>query len=416
MKEMLRSTDAPAKKIGESNLSKLIAWIHLWPSLVSAVILIFVCITGTIVVYGDEIMAWSAGEAKYVQEIGEERLPVETLIAKLRTELPKYGNPGYAVIYKDPKRSVRFNMFSRTDGLRMVYVDPYTGKILKNDASIYFFYITAHLHNSLLLGKTGQWIVDIATIIFLIELLTGLILWWPAKWTKSTRTSSFKVKWNAKFKRLNYDLHNVIGFYALSICLILTVTGLIIAFKPLSKLTIEAFGGNASHDWEENLPAFDGEKNPADINKTIFTLFAQNPDAQEAQVATYKIDSAGSYGLRLARTIGLKSADNAHIYFIDRYSGQAIDAPQEAEMHELVENWYWSLHMGTWMGQWGKLATFIGGLISTSLPITGFLIWWGRRKKKGVNRKGIASNEAVKVSGESRVYKPKVLLSRLPRN
>jgi len=410
MKGLRKAADAPPRKIGKSRFSKTIAWIHLWPSLASAIILIFVCITGTIVVYGDEIMAWSAGDAKYVKQVGARRLPVEVLMANLKKEFPKYGNPGYAVIYKDPKRSVRFNMFSRTDGLRMVYVDPYSGKILKNDASIYFFYITAHLHNSLLLGKIGQWIVDIATIIFLIELITGLVLWWPAKWTKSTRDSSFKVKWNAKFRRLNYDLHNVIGFYALSICLILTVTGLIIAFKPFSKFTIEAFGGNASHDWEEKLPAFDSEKTPADMNKTVFALFAQNPEAREAQIATYKIDSMGSYSVRLARTIGLKSADNASIYFIDRYSGQPIDAPRDAEMHEIVENWYWSLHMGTWLGQWGKLATFVGGLVSTSLPITGFLIWWGRRKRKRVNQKGIVSNGEVKPSSESRGYKPKVLL------
>lgn len=410
MKRLQKPMDVPPRKSGKSWLSKTIAWIHLWPSLVSAIILIFVCITGTIVVYGDEIMAWSAGNAKYVQEVGKERLPMETLMANLKKELPAYGNPGYAVIYKDPRRSVRFNMFSRKDGLRMVYVDPYTGKILKTDASIYFFYITAHLHNSLLLGKIGQWIVDIATIIFLVELITGLILWWPAKWTRASREASFKVKWNAKFKRLNYDLHNVIGFYALSICLILTVTGLIIAFKPFAKFTVEAFGGNASHGWEETLPAFEDGKVPADINKTVFTLFAQNPRAKEAQVPTYKIDSAGSYGLKLARTIGLKSADNAIIYFIDRYSGQPIDVPREAAMHELVENWYWSLHMGTWLGPWGKLATFVGGLVSTSLPITGFLIWWGRRKRKRVNQKRIVSNEEVKPSSKSRVYKPKTLL------
>lgn len=401
-----KSMETPPKKVGKSWVSKTIAWIHLWPSLVSAVILIFVCITGTIVVYGDEIMAWTAGDAKYVKEIGKERLPVEVLIRKLKETFPKHGNPGYMVAYKDPRRSVRFNMFSREQGLSMAYMDPYTGELLKNDGSIYFFYITAHLHNSLLLGKPGQWIVDIATIIFLIELITGLVLWWPARWTKSTREASFKVKWKAKFKRMNYDLHNVIGFYALSICLILTVTGLIIAFKPFAKFTIEAFGGNASHDWEDQLPGFDASKQPADVNRTIAELFAVYPDAEEAQVSTYTMDKAGTYGLRLARTVGLKSADNAHIFFIDRYKGKPIAAPKEAELHEIVENWYWSLHMGTWLGPLGKLATFLGGLISTSLPITGFLIWWGRRKKK--KRKVNPSKSTVSTE-KARVYKPSMM-------
>jgi len=406
MEARKKAMAAPPKKSGKSWLSKTIAWIHLWPSLISALILIFVCLTGTIIVYCDEIMEWSAGDARYVQEIKEERLTVEQLITHLRKEFPDRRNPGYMVSYRDPERSVRFNMFSKELGLRMVYVDPYTGKVLKDDGTIYFFYITAHLHNSLLLGKTGAWIVDVATIIFLIELITGLVLWWPVKWTKSTRDASFKVKWKAKFKRLNYDLHNVIGFYALSICMILTVTGLIIAFEPFSKFTIKAFGGNASHDWEEQLPAFDDLKQPADINQTIAKLFDSYPNAKEAQVATFKIDSVGTYGLRLARTIGLKSADNAHIFFVDRYSGKPIATPKEAEMHEVVENWYWSLHMGTWMDQVGKLTTFIGGLVSTSLPITGFLIWWGRRKKG----KKKAQEPVKKIPlGRQTSYKPKRL-------
>ncbi|WP_373285061.1 hypothetical protein [Parapedobacter defluvii] len=47
------------------------------------------------------------------------------------------------------------------------------------------------------------------------------------------------------------------------------------------------------------------------------------------------------------------------------------------------------------MGQWGKFFTFVGGLIATSLPITGFYIWWGRRrkhKKRPTQRKRQALN------------------------
>lgn len=39
-----------------------------------------------------------------------------------------------------------------------------------------------------------------------------------------------------KIKRVNYDLHNVLGFYAFAISFVLTVTGLILAFKPYLRL------------------------------------------------------------------------------------------------------------------------------------------------------------------------------------
>lgn len=370
------------KKGNKTLFGRIVAWIHLWPSLVSAVVLIFVCLTGTIIVYCDEVINMVNKEAMYVKEVKPQRMPTDELLAKFREAFPKRRNPGYMVVYKDPKRTVKFNSFDKDKGLRFVFMDPYTGKVVKDDGTIYFFYITAHLHASLLWHGVGDWIVAICTIIFLIELITGLILWWPKRWTKTTREQSFTIKWKAKWKRLNYDLHNVFGFYALSICMVLTVTGLIISFKPLQKLTIGAFGGDATHAWEETLPKFKEQQKPVELNDIISENFKKFPDAQAAQVATFKLDSAGYYGIKFSRMVGLKSSDGADFVFVDRFSGKEIKPPKAGLMHEKVENIYWSLHMGTWMGWFGKLVTFIGGLIATSLPITGFYIWWNRRKKK----------------------------------
>ena len=48
-------------------------------------------------------------------------------------------------------------------------------------------------------------------------------------------TKVFKIRWTAKFKRLNYDLHNVLGFYALFIGIILGLTGMVFAMKWFEK-------------------------------------------------------------------------------------------------------------------------------------------------------------------------------------
>lgn len=374
--------DGQPRKGRKSWFGKTVAWIHLWPSLISAVILIFVCLTGTIIVYCDEIIDFANRDVLYVKEIKEKKLPVTRVLGLYKEAFPKRRNPGYMIIYRDPARSIKFNSYDKEKGLRFVYMDPYTGKILKDDGTIHFFYVTAHLHSSLLWRGAGEWIIAIATIIFLIELITGLILWWPARWTKTTREQSFKIKWKAKFKRVNYDLHNVLGFYAFSICFVLTVTGLIIAFKPLAKLTVSTFGGDTGHEWEEKLPAFKPESKPAELNKIVDDYFKVLPWASVVQISSFKMDSSGYYGLAFARHIGLKSRDGDHPVFFDKYSGEKLNVSEGAILHEKIENVYWALHMGTWMGWFGKLITFTGGLIATSLPVTGFYIWWGRRKKK----------------------------------
>ena len=42
----------------------------------------------------------------------------------------------------------------------------------------------------------------------------------------------------------------------------------------------------------------------------------------------------------------------------------------------------YDIHVGSIGGIAGKIIAFIVALISASLPITGFFIWYGRRNKK----------------------------------
>lgn len=364
----------------KSALSRLIAWLHLWLGIGSGLILIFVCLTGTIIVFGDEIINLSAGKARYVNTIGQQRLPASVLIDNVKKALPE-EKVSYFIYYKDPSRTVRVLTFSRKTGLINSFVDPYTGAVVKTDNTIQFFYVTAHLHAMLLSGKTGKWIVDIATIIFLIELISGIVLWWPPKWTKALRDRSFKIKWKASFKRVNYDLHNVVGFYSCAFALLLTVTGLIIAFAPLQDATVRLFGGDPSHKWEKGLPAFRPEQQPASYDSAFARQFARHPEATAVRAVIYRVDSSGWYGISTAQQVNLKTTIG-HVAFIDRYTGEEIPVPKSAIIHEDVENAVMYLHVGAYMGLWGKTFTFIIGIICTSLPITGFYIWWGRRNKK----------------------------------
>ena len=379
-------SDSIPSKSGKSKTGRLIAWLHLWPGLVSAILLVFVCLTGTIIVYCDEIIDLVNRDVLFVSKTAKEKIPAEQLINGYRKAFPRRNNPGYMVFYRDPARSVKLRSFEPGKGPSLVYMDPYTGKILKDDPTIYFFHVAACLHSSLLWPGPGNWIIDIATLVFLVELITGLVLWWPSKWTRTTRRASFTIKWRARFRRLNYDLHNVPAFYTLSICLVLTLTGLLIAFKPLARLTMDAFGGDPGPGWEKQLPAFEENRMHFPMNAVVDRLFSQFPDKEAIQVMTCLPDTVGYYRVNVARRIGMRSCESCDAYTIDKYSGGPADLPEAVMEHENIENGYRALHMGTWMGQFGKFVTFTGGLVATSLPVTGFLIWWGKRKKNGTSR------------------------------
>lgn len=392
----------------KSKLRKLIDWLHLWPGLISSLLLIFVCLTGTIVVFCDEIIDFANREVLHVPEVKANRIPAEELLQHFRAAYPTRRAPSYFISYRDPSRSVKFNSYDPELGLSFVYMDPYTGKVLKEDRTIYFFFIMAHLHNSLMLGKVGAWIVDIATIIFLIALITGIVLWWPKKWNKKGFQDSFTIRWKARFQRLNLDLHNVLGFYTLGVALVLTVTGLIIAFQPLAHGTISLFGGDPSEEWKEALTPPDSTRTMAPIQPVLDGYLKKYPEASAIQLGTYFLDKQGYYMLNVSSWVGLKNYVG-EMFFVDKYTGQEIAISDGGKKHEAIENMWWMLHMGSWMGLTGKILTFITGLVATSLPVTGFLVWWGKQKKKWKKGKKTEA-KTKKSSSPSRISKPKPVI------
>src|SRR5690606_25057889 len=115
----------------------------------------------------------------------------------------------------------------RSEYYYLVYVNPYTAEVLAvKDMARDFFAIVLDGHFYLWLPpQIGQPLVSVATLVFIVMLISGIVLWWPRK-AKHTR-QRFTIRWNAKWKRVNYDLHNALGFYAWASAVLLACTGLV---------------------------------------------------------------------------------------------------------------------------------------------------------------------------------------------
>lgn len=375
------------KKKGKSKFAKICAWLHLWPSIVAGIVVVFVSLSGTLVVYGDEIIEWSAGEKALYVTPGEERLQIHEITAIHKQNFPT-ESCSYIIFQKDPTRSLVINSLNpKGRELSFIYMNPYTGEILKQDKTVGFFYTIAHMHSNMAMGEIGGWIVSISTIIFVLSTLTGIVLWWPRRWNKASVNSSFKIKWSARFKRVNYDLHNVLGFYTAICCFVLGTTGLLIFFTPLLNSTISLFGGEGKN-WFYILQDYprDAEKTKDlsyyDTNVLIDQSFERYPDKKLIRCWTYNYENVTIYPFYMGTRAGLKSEENKKAIYYDKFTGELVSTDKKQRVFDKVDNVVWQLHMGQWFGQLGKFTTFISGLIGTTLPITGFIIWWGRRKKK----------------------------------
>lgn len=83
------------------------------------------------------------------------------------------------------------------------------------------------LHENLLLGTLGRAVDGFGAMCLTLLCLTGAVIWWPgiAHWRRS-----LTVNWKANFARVNWDLHNALGFWCLLFVLLWGVSGIYFSF------------------------------------------------------------------------------------------------------------------------------------------------------------------------------------------
>lgn len=361
--------------------------------------MLIVCLTGAIWVFHEEIK--SVVHTAYPVAARDKPLIMPSQInAVIRDKYPT--EPVNMVTYK---RNAAIDVMVKNwgDNPLIVSLDPYTGKILgtrlNEDRITLFFYFIENGHRFLWMPvKIGRPIVNYGTLTFVVLLITGLVWWCPKKWNKSTRDKSFKIKWSAKWKRINIDLHNVLGFYALLILLILSLTGMVYGIKWYSK------GLYALTSAGEKLPEWSATNSDSTKVNTGITLDMALDHA--LQTALKRYPEAEGYTYRTPDTSDAKSGIAVEMYptkwktyanqtlYFDRHTAKEIgkDEYYAAEFNDApfgikLRRMNYDIHVGVIFGLTGKIIAFVACLIGASLPVTGFIIWYNRKFGKKSKKK-----------------------------
>jgi len=377
---------------------KTVKWwigqLHLWLGLASGIVVLIVSVTGCLFVFQKEISE-AVWKRKYFVTApdGGQALPLTTLQSTAQTVLGTDKPINDITIHRQSDRSWEFMAYKENDTALTyfgameyywsVFLNPHTGHVtgIRNYKTD-FFQIMKYLHWSLLLNdKYGQPIVGWSTVIFVLMLITGLVLWWPRKWNRVTRKRSFSIQWKGKFKRKNYDLHNVLGFYFYIPALILALTGLVFAFQWFQSLVYVAATGTAPAPEQ---PAVTSHHRDIYVNDpTIAWHEAEknNPDYVRMNISP----ATGNDG-----AISVYAYADEEIYYnyqemhFDQYNGNLIlqQSWDQKNPGEKLIGMNYDIHVGAIGGLTGKLIAFLASLVSASLPITGFCIWWNKKKKR----------------------------------
>ncbi|MBE8721152.1 PepSY-associated TM helix domain-containing protein [Sphingobacterium pedocola] len=356
-------------------------WFHLWVGIVSGIPVVLISLTGCILVFQKEITEWSRPWWN-VENLGQENLlPPSEMRKRVAQQIPDmhirklwyYGDDAPVKIAPD-------------DSELLIYANPYTGKVLAQIDHEDFFHEIDEGHRNLWMPREiGRAVVSWSTLIFGVLLLTGIVLWWPKKWKKRQMRQAFTITWRGKWKRINYDLHNVLGFYALLLGLLMAFTGLVMGFIVVRESVFSALGGTKAIDppltyviekWTSPPPTGMDKKMDVIWHKVTHEIAKHNPleisihfpkDTDEAIYACTDM-TGGTW----------------RVLYFDRENLNLLSSSDKPMDEEDTANWFmranYGLHTGYIGGMFTKWLYFFASLICASLPITGFCVWLGKRK------------------------------------
>ncbi|WP_336834512.1 PepSY-associated TM helix domain-containing protein [Sphingobacterium siyangense] len=370
-------------------------WLHLWLGLISGIVVFVVCLTAAIWTFRDEIvLIFTPGQKveKKMDNVFLQPSELKRAVGKFEKEIaPKGLGKLYSLDYRDKDKSCLLTYGPDTDGnYHDLYLNPYNGQLLYhrlNEDKITKFndFLRAGHRFFWLPRPFGSYFVGTNCLLFLITLITGFIWWYPTKWTKSTRDKSFKIKWKANWKRLNIDLHNVLGFYTLIITVILTVTGVVFTFRWFDDgyHWLITGGETRLHHPEKGIS-----------DTTLLSTSFRYPDdeiwrrfIQHQNVRIkYPKEAKDVYTVYINPTTGHN--DLTTWYELDQNSLAIVGESKYAKMSlgQKIYRANFDIHVGTIGGMPTKVLASFASLVGASLPITGCVIWynrkWGKKRKR----------------------------------
>jgi uncharacterized iron-regulated membrane protein len=373
------------------SLIKFINDLHLWLGIGSGLIVFVVCLTGTIYVFKAEIEAMIEPE-KYQVEYHENvpALTLEQLVASIGHEID--GEVTSVTLHGKTDKPYTLNVKSGPDDRRGTnyQINQYTGEVLGsvNGSASEFFFTVFRLHRWLLLPtEIGRPVVGVATIIFVILCITGLVLWWPKRWKQIK--SGLRIKFNSKWKRINYDLHNVLGFYALLVLLVMGLSGLTWSFEWYKDGLGNVLGAKVFDRGGKpiELTDFRPQSEPrsiSEIHGAITDLYPYegitqiNLGSPESPLVTARKHKDGFFDLYAYDSATLNKYTLEPVE-VKRFDKLATGAKIAKSIH--------AIHLGNIFGTFSKIIYFITCLIATSLPVTGTIIWINKLRKRKIKAK-----------------------------
>lgn len=379
--------DTAQRAAGASRWFRFNLWLHRWSSLVATLPFLVLCLTGTVLIFHEEI----DHAMGVVPEVSASAPPrsmresVATVQAKFADQrilsvAMEDDHPGVLMVATAPPedRGYERSVFHFTELSTAALIG---GVDLEETLTGFLF----TLHANWFLGPVGELIGAAIALLVLLSLLSGLVVYAPY-----VKRIAFGVLRRGRGARLlQLDLHNFVGAVVLGWALVVTITGLMLGFGTL-----------ATGIWQANeLPRLQAEyggsmpdpRRPvATVDQAWRAAEQAVPDAKVLSVMWPDTDYSTQrhYTVFLSGKEGLKER-MYQIALVDGETGRLAAVKQPPWYLQAI--WLSQpFHFGDYGGLPLKLLWTACVWLTLFITANGAWLWWDRRRRRN-GRNGAAA-------------------------
>lgn len=358
-----------------TRLRKILFQVHLWVGVGVGLYLLFIGITGALVVFRQDFQA-----AAYPQFFhpdrrgGEPNADPSVVLRNLRAAYPEYSLSG--IDFPTYRRDTFLAYVARGREFKTVFAHPVSGQV-SGELPFDWIRTLQELHFNLMGGPPGLVLNGIGSALMLVMCLTGLMIWWPgpSRWLQALRVDLRK-----GWKRISWELHGASGAWIWVLLVMWAVTGIYFAFSQPFRSVVNAVAPLTVMRAPESDPVRAGRQ-PAPVPEDLLARAQRAvPDAAIARFVL-PFGPRGSFLVVMAREVhgDYDTSDEMLLYF-DQYTGELLEMRDNGARTagDSIMAWLGPLHVGSFGGLPVKILWAVAALALPLLFITGFIMWWNR--------------------------------------
>jgi uncharacterized iron-regulated membrane protein len=355
--------------------------IHRWTGLLTGIVVLFLSLTGTGLVFITEIDR-ALNTSLLTSKRSGPMIDPDSAVRSVKLAFPKANVNGIELPEDEHAVYVAMTgkMTSGGETFNEVSVDPHTGVVLgQRDRSKSLAFILRQMHlRFFFFGWQGRVVIGFFGLLLLVSTLTGVFIYSRfikalPKWYSIRRERGFQISTS--------DLHNLIGITALAYNIVISFTGINLGLENLARYSKPVSEAIHPTPVKGSVPKPPGKAQLVSAASAVAAARAAIPGFRPTQV---NLATKKRHYMVLGNIEGRARMQGASEVGVNAITGRPYFVSNEATSPLVTRAYYWMdpLHFGYWAGVFSQILYVFFGLTTGFLSVTGFIVWYMKVRRK----------------------------------